>query len=69
MNLEQVGLSDAMSFRSVGIPAVTIHSLNMSTLPVVRTRYDGLDAIHKDRYYRSYQLVLGYLAALDQALN
>jgi hypothetical protein len=69
MSIEEVGLTDAACFRKVGIPAITIHSVSLATLPDLHSRSDGLDAIHKDRYYRSYQLVLGYLAALDQTLN
>jgi Iap family predicted aminopeptidase len=61
-----VGSSDSASFREVNIPAMTIHSLTQDTWPILHTSRDQIDRIKFDAYYRSYMLVLGFLATLDQ---
>ena len=66
MNVEKVGSSDSESFRNAHIPAMTIHSLTQSTLRILHSPNDQIKEIHLDAYYRTYQLVLGYLAILDQ---
>jgi Iap family predicted aminopeptidase len=66
MNVDKVGSSDSESFREAHIPAMTIHSLTQSTLRILHSPNDQLKEIHLDAYYRTYQLVLGYLAILDQ---
>lgn len=69
MNVEKVGSTDSESFREKRIPAITIHSLTAATLPILHSAKDRIEAVHKDRYYRTYRLVLAYLAALDQNLD
>ena len=69
MNVERVGSTDSEPFREKKIPAITIHSLTQETLPVLHSSKDRIEAIHKDEYYRTYRLVLAYLALLDQSLN
>jgi hypothetical protein len=65
MNVDGVGSTDSESFRAKKIPAITIHSLTSATLPILHSAKDRIEAIHKDAYYRTYRLVLGYLAVLD----
>ena len=69
MNVDEVGTTDSESFREKKIPAITIHSLSSATLPILHSPKDRIGAIHKDEYYRTYQLVLAYLAVLDQRLD
>jgi Iap family predicted aminopeptidase len=66
MNVDQVGSSDSESFREAHIPAMTIHSLTQLTLRILHSPNDQIKEIHLDAYYRTYQLVLAYLAILDQ---
>lgn len=69
MNVDQVGSTDSEPFREKKIPVITIHSLTQQTLPVLHSSKDRIEAVHKDEYYRTYRLVLAYLALLDQSLN
>jgi Iap family predicted aminopeptidase len=69
VNPERVGTTDSEPFREKKIPAITIHSLTQQTLPVLHGPKDRIEAVHMDEYYRTYRLVLGYLALLDQRLD
>jgi Iap family predicted aminopeptidase len=69
VNVEQVGSTDSESFRAEKIPAITIHSLTNETLSILHSNKDTIDAIKMDEYYRTYRLVLVYLALLDEKLN
>jgi Iap family predicted aminopeptidase len=69
VNVEKVGTTDSEPFREKKIPAITIHSVTAATLPILHSRKDRIEAVHKDEYYRTYQLVLAYLALLDQSLD
>ncbi len=69
MNVDQVGSTDSESFREKKIPVITIHSLTSATLPVLHSTKDRIEVIRKDEYYRTYRLVLAYLALLDQSLE
>jgi len=69
MNVDNIGSTDSESFREKNIPAITIHSLTPATLPILHSPRDRIDEVHRDRYYRSYLLVLEYLAVLDQKLD
>jgi peptidase M28-like protein len=69
MNVDNVGDSDSEAFREKKIPAITIHSLTSATLPILHSFKDRIGAVHTDEYYRTYQLVLAYLAVLDQNLD
>lgn len=66
MNVDHVGSTDSESFRKRKIPAITIHSLTPATLYILHSPQDGISAVHRDAYYRTYLLVLNYLAVLDQ---
>ncbi len=69
MNVDRVGSTDSESFREKKIPAITIHSLTAGTLPILHSAKDRIEAVHRDEYYRTYRLVLAYLALLDQSLD
>jgi hypothetical protein len=69
MNVEAVGSTDSESFREKKIPAITIHSLTAQTLPILHNSKDRIEAVDLDKYYRTYRLVLAYLAVLDQDLE
>jgi Iap family predicted aminopeptidase len=66
MNVDKVGSSDSESFREAHIPAMTIHSLTQATLRILHSPQDQMKEIHFDAYYRTYTLVLAFLAVLDQ---
>jgi Peptidase family M28 len=69
VNVEQVGSTDSESFREKKIPAITIHSVTTQTWPILHTSKDRIEAVHIDEYYRTYRLVLAYLAVLDERLD
>ena len=69
MNVERVGSTDSESFREHKIPAITVHSLTQSTLSILHSPRDRIEAIDMNRYYASYRLIVAYLAALDQRLD
>ena len=69
MNVDQVGSTDSESFREKKIPAITIHSLTAQTLPILHNSKDRIEAVDMDKYYRTYRLVLAYLAVLDDDLE
>ena len=69
MNVDGLGSTDSESFREKNIPAITIHSLTLETLRILHSRYDRIENVHADEYYRTYRLVLAFLAVLDQNLD
>lgn len=69
MNVENVGSTDSAPFRDRKIPAITIHSLTTGTVALLHSPRDRISAVHMDEYYRTYRLVLGYLAMLDLKLD
>jgi hypothetical protein len=69
VNVDGLGSTDSESFREKKIPAITIHSLTLETLRILHSRYDRIENVHADAYYRTYRLVLAYLAVLDQNLD
>jgi len=69
VNAERVGSTDSESFREKKIPAITIHSLTQETLTLLHSPKDRIEAVHMDEYYRTYRLVLAYLALLHQRLD
>jgi hypothetical protein len=68
MNADNWGSTDSEPFRDRKIPAITIHSVTQSTLSVLHSRIDKIDIVNRDAYYRTYLLVLSYLAVLDRKL-
>jgi Iap family predicted aminopeptidase len=69
MNVDNIGSTDSESFRDKKIPAITIHSATSETWPILHSSQDRMEAIHMDSYYRTYRLVLAYLAVLDRSLD
>lgn len=69
VNVDNVGTTDSEPFREKKIPAITVHSLTQSTLHVLHSSADKMEAIRLDDYYQSYKLLIAYLAVLDQKLN
>jgi Peptidase family M28 len=69
VNVDKVGSSDSEPFRERKIPAITIHSLTQPTLRILHSPNDTIKQIDFDAYYRTYQLVLGYLRVLDLKLD
>jgi hypothetical protein len=69
VNVDKVGSTDSESFRERRIPAITVHSLTQDTLRILHSPRDKFEALHMDEYYRSYRLILGYLAILDEKLD
>ncbi|MEQ1885050.1 MAG: M28 family peptidase [Bryobacteraceae bacterium] len=69
VNIEAVGSTDSESFREKKIPAITIHSLTQATLRLLHSPQDRMEAINKNEYYKTYRLVLAYLAVLDLKLD
>jgi hypothetical protein len=68
-NVDEVGNTDSSSFKKVGIPSITIHSLTQETFPFLHTSQDNIDKIQWDEYFRTYRLVATYLAYLDIAMK
>jgi len=69
VNVEQVGTTDSEPFREKKIPAITVHSLTQSTLNILHSPRDKIEAIQMDDYYQTYRLLIAYLAAIDQKLD
>jgi hypothetical protein len=69
VNVEKVGSTDSEPFRQEKIPSITIHSLTQSTITLLHSPKDRIEAIHLDEYYRTYHLTLAYLALLDHELQ
>ena len=69
VNVDGLGSTDSESFREKKIPAITIHSLTLETLRILHSPYDRIENVHADEYYRTYRLVLAFLAVLDQNLD
>lgn len=66
---DSVGSTDSESFREKKIPAITIHSLTQQTLSVLHSPEDKIEKVNREAYYRTYLLVLDYLAVLDLKLD
>ena len=69
VNVERFGSADSESFRNLGIPSITLHSVTPQTMPILHSRRDQLTAIDRDDYYQSFRLLAAYLAYLDQKLD
>ena len=69
VNMERVGSTDSESFRLKKIPVLSVHSITQQTFGILHTSRDNIEAIQMDEYYRTYRLVLAYLALLDQKLD
>jgi Zn-dependent M28 family amino/carboxypeptidase len=67
VNVEQVGFSDAGSFREKKIPTIDFHSVTQETLPVLHSVRDTLSAIRFPAYQNSYIFLAAYLTYLDVA--
>lgn len=66
---------DSEPFASLGIPQVTIHSLTQDAVaalqdpPIVATAAGSEAEFRSEFYYKSYRLISGYLAFLDETLK
>jgi len=69
VNVDGLGSTDSESFREKKTASITIHSLTLETLRILHSRYDRIENVHADAYYRTYRLVLAYLAVLDRDLD
>ena len=69
INVDQVGLDDAMVFRDRRVPTITFHSVTQQTLGILHSRRDTYRAINPDEYYDSYRFLATYLACADGALQ
>ncbi len=69
VNVDNLGSTDSEPFREKKIPAITIHSVTSETWSILHSPKDRIEAVRRDEYYRTYRLVLAYLAVLDQKLD
>jgi hypothetical protein len=69
LNLDRMGTTDCEPFREMKIPSITIHSLTRAKLRILHNPNDRIEAVDRDEYYRTYRLLLAYLAVLDRSLN
>ncbi len=69
VNVDNVGTTDSEPFRDKKIPAMTVHSLTQSTLTLLHSPADKIEAIRMGDYYQSYKLLIAYLSVIDQKLN
>jgi Zn-dependent M28 family amino/carboxypeptidase len=69
VNVDNLGSTDSEPFREKKIPAITIHSVTSETWSILHSPKDRIEAVHRDEYYRTYRLVLAYLAVLDRKLD
>jgi Zn-dependent M28 family amino/carboxypeptidase len=65
VNVDQVGLSDAGSFRERKIPSIDFHSVTQETLPILHSMRDTFSVIRLPEYQNSYTLLAAYLTFLD----
>ncbi|MEJ2109394.1 MAG: M28 family peptidase [Acidobacteriota bacterium] len=65
-NVDPYGDSDGSSFIRVGIPVITLHTINRDNIAILHSEKDAFAAIDLEDYYDSYRLIATYLAALDQ---
>jgi Zn-dependent M28 family amino/carboxypeptidase len=66
MNVDKVGDSDGRSFKNRGIPVITLHTVTTENLHILHSAGDRFAAINQDEYYKTYNLIAGFLASLDQ---
>jgi putative aminopeptidase FrvX len=67
MDVDQVGDSDSHPFADRKIPVIDFHSLTSSTLRILHSPMDRLEAIRRDDFYDSFRLIAAFLAYLDSA--
>jgi hypothetical protein len=65
VNVGQVGMSDAASFRPIKVPTLDFHSLTQDTLPIVNSSRDKATVLRPSDYADSYRLIGAFLAFLD----
>jgi Iap family predicted aminopeptidase len=66
MNIDGIGNSDGISFKKHDIPIITLHSVTLDNLHILHSREDRFSIINLGEYYNAYNLISGYLTALDQ---
>ena len=65
MNIGRVGMSDAASFRQIGVPTLEFHSLTKETLPLINGFRDRASELRPSDYADSYRLIGSFLAFID----
>ena len=69
MNVDKAGISDNQPFDKVGIPTITIHSLDEQIAPLLHSPQDKLELIDFEEYEKTYHLTALYLVYLDDVLR
>ncbi len=64
-NVDTLGNSDGLSFKKMGVPIITLHTVTRENIEILHSEKDRLSAIDLDNYYDSYKLIAIYLAAMD----
>jgi hypothetical protein len=65
VNLGQMGMSDAASFRLIRVPTLEFHSLTRETLRFVNSSRDRARVLRLSDYADSYRLIGAFLAFVD----
>lgn len=65
VNVGQMGMSDAASFRLIRVPTLEFHSLTRDTLPFVNSSRDKARVLRLSDYADSYRLIGAFLAFID----
>ena len=66
MNVDAYGNSDGISFKRRGVPILTLHSVSPENIKILHSKWDRIEAVDREEYYDSYNLIASFLAALDQ---
>lgn len=69
MDMDEVGTSDFLAFRSKHVPTLIFHSLTQETLKLLHRSADNYQALKMDDYCATYRLAAAYLAYLDVTLD
>ena len=69
INVDNVGMDDAMSFMDQHVPTITFHSVTQQTWEILHSPRDTYRVVHPDDYYDSYRFLAIYLALADVALD
>jgi Zn-dependent M28 family amino/carboxypeptidase len=67
--IELVGESDSGPFHKRGIAVLDIHSVTTETLPVLHSAADNVNAIRREDYLQTFQLVAAFAESLDGVLR
>ncbi|HAX41900.1 MAG TPA: M28 family peptidase [Bryobacteraceae bacterium] len=65
VDIGRVGTTDSESFRKIGVPAATVHSVTQETLNIINSDNDTREKLKFGDYYDTYRLLALTLASLD----